>query len=610
MNYSLKSWFSVCVLSSVSTAVAGVLQPGTEQLSFFAPPAWAADNGFSLNQNDAQLVWNSTLVAQIDATNSRLEVSGQLHYTWTIVNPGVQNIQFSQHQWSATAAMDPTFAGFAGINVSATGFFRSVGADATVNAPYIGFLLRNTPPGGMTGGYLQYSSIPTSSPDGATTPFSAATAFQSVLFNAGGGEALIDHIAIGDDIWLTPSSGSTFTVGSTIDLVIDYPIMLEATVVPEPGAISALSVMLVALWNRRRFKRLNPHSKKFGEVCFVGLLCSCAATPAFALPVYGWGSSEKSLWQGGLNNQDNVVNVWPPIQFPGPTGTIGVSASVVPIDIANGVGSSFLLTDSGFVVGCGQAPTPLDSNGNPTLVVWVNGAPGDPLQWLGRSLGAASSGTPQFVFGPNGGNLRAIKVASGGKSRSYHQLALTPEGTLVAWGGVTVNGSVTDAERMGCGQTGASWQAPKYVLQKQGSNALLPRIKDIAVSTWMSIGLSCEGEIFSWGFDDLTSSTAGNKYAFPSNGTAPASFYTGTNPSLAKQIDAGWGHYAYVAADGSLWMWGVNEVGQCAQATTILKVWPPRKVVFPTPPMGQPPVRIKQVSLGYGHTLALEGPGS
>jgi len=49
-----------------------------------------------------------------------------------------------------------------------------------------------------------------------------------------------------------PSSGSTFTVGSTL-FQIDYNASdITLTVVPEPGSISLMGLALVLGWLRRR----------------------------------------------------------------------------------------------------------------------------------------------------------------------------------------------------------------------------------------------------------------------------------------------------------------------------------------------------------------------
>lgn len=243
--------FASCLGICAAVSRAGVLLAGSEQVSFFAGPAWGVWTGTTANQTDASLTWNHTLVAQIDTTMSNLELAGQFHYVWTIINPGVQRIEFQQHQWEAFASIDPSYSGPVNLSGAASGFYKSVGADMVIGAPYMGFGMSQSS-GLVTGGYLQVLPPPTNSPDGTTTPFNASIQFASGILSSGGGRAFIDHIATGDEIVLTPSSGSAFAVGATIDLVIDYPITLHAAPVPEPGTLTTIGALAILTILRRK----------------------------------------------------------------------------------------------------------------------------------------------------------------------------------------------------------------------------------------------------------------------------------------------------------------------------------------------------------------------
>src|SRR6185312_1176182 len=197
---------------------------------------------------------------------------------------------------------------------------------------------------------------------------------------------------------------------------------------------------------------------------------------------------------------------------------------------------------------------------NGTVWTWGTGNHGE--------LGAGStvvSYSPIQVTGLS--NVMAI--SSGWK----HTLALKNDGTVWAWG-FNSHGELGDG-------TSNNQFLPVHVLS-------LSNIVAVSGGDYNSVALSNDGTVWKWGVNDvgeLGFGTNDNTLAGVANDSVVHAF-----PAQVMQDRFGNGfsnvvrvanrdyHNIAVKADGSVWMWGANDHGQCGINTTN-DVWTPVQVL-------------------------------
>ncbi len=181
----------------------------------------------------------------------------------------------------------------------------------------------------------------------------------------------------------------------------------------------------------------------------------------------------------------------------------------------------------------------LDGSGN--VWSWGSGALGDGTP-IGQP-GAPGRATPMKVL-DRAGTTPVIAIAAGRE----HALALTSDGTVLAWGRNT-NGKLgdgTDTDRL----------APTPTLVVAGSGVIA-----IAAGAENSVALrGSDGVVLSWGINET--GQLGN------GGTAPGSrFQPAPVIGLSGVVEVAFGsgalgHGLARKADGSVWAWGHNSDGQ------------------------------------------------
>lgn len=256
--------------------------------------------------------------------------------------------------------------------------------------------------------------------------------------------------------------------------------------------------------------------------------------------------ADGSLWGWGGNQFGQVGD-----------GTTVDKLSPVRIDTANdwvsvtaGGSSSFALKANGTLWAWGQNATGLLGNGNT----------------LNQSV-------PVPVLNP--GASRYVAVSSGGE----HTLALQADGTLWAWGfnlhGQLGNGSVVDS------------LTPIQVGNATGWKA-------IAAGGTHSVALKADGTIWSWGRNDA--GQLGNGAADLNAHSAPVQVGTASDWTV---ISAGDLHTLALRRNGTVSSWGFNQNGQLGDGTVIAKTAP----VSITSPIQFN--NVVAISSGAAHSLAL-----
>ena len=278
--------------------------------------------------------------------------------------------------------------------------------------------------------------------------------------------------------------------------------------------------------------------------------------PYFTLAV----KSDGTIWAWGMNRYgqmgNNTVN-----PLTGPQVT-------VPVLVSNSWPGGAVNNPK--QVTCGyQFGAALLTNG--TVWTWGSGSHGE----LGDGATTANY-TPVQV--PNLTNIVAISAGW------FHILALRSDGTVWDWGN-NVNGELGDG-------TAINRFSPVQALN-------VSNIASVSGGDAHSTALASNGVVWKWGLNDLGELGNGSTNSSPNSFPAPI---------LADQYGAGFSnivlasardyHNIAVKADGSVWMWGANDQGQCGNGTTNA-TWRPTPVVGLGSRVGLPVNVAHNVQPGY-----------
>lgn len=159
------------------------------------------------------------------------------------------------------------------------------------------------------------------------------------------------------------------------------------------------------------------------------------------------------------------------------------------------------------------------------------------------------STTPVKV--PGFTNVKAIAA------RGYHTLALKNDGTVWAWG-YNAHG------RLGDGTT-TDQHSPVQVVGLTGHGG----VSTVSGGGDVNVALMADHTLMAWGrnFDGQV----GNGVADPSdNGQwTPTAVSQATGLTNVKQVATGWSHVVALAADGTVWTWGANSLGELGNGTLV-----------------------------------------
>ena len=164
----------------------------------------------------------------------------------------------------------------------------------------------------------------------------------------------------------------------------------------------------------------------------------------------------------------------------------------------------------------------------------------------------------------------------------YYTTAIKNDGTLWAWGynGFGQLGDNTTTQRQSPVQTialGTNWK------QVSGGYLYTAAVKN-------------DGTLWCWGRNE--SGQLGDN----SNTSTSSPIQTIAGSTNWKQVSCGGSNTAAIKTDGTLWCWGVNNIGQLGDNTTISKSSPVQTIALGT--------NWKQVSCGSDHTAAVKTDGT
>lgn len=247
--------------------------------------------------------------------------------------------------------------------------------------------------------------------------------------------------------------------------------------------------------------------------------------------------ADGTIWAWGMNQYgqmgDNTVN---PLSGPQVTVPVMVSNSL-PGGPINGA----------LQITCGyQFGAALATNG--TVWTWGSGSHGE----LGQ--GAVN---PSYIPAQVPGLTNITQISAGW----FHILARRADGTVWAWG-ENGHGEIGDG-------TAVNRSSPVQVLN-------VSNIVAVSGGDDHSSALAADGTIWKWGINDL--GELGNGTTNATANPFPAQILTdkfGNGFSNVVMMAARDYHNIAVKTDGSVWMWGANDQGQCGEGTTNNDCWRP-----------------------------------
>jgi hypothetical protein len=249
--------------------------------------------------------------------------------------------------------------------------------------------------------------------------------------------------------------------------------------------------------------------------------------------------SDGTIWAWGMNKYGQMGN-----------GTVSPMV-IVPGLVSNSAPGGAI--NNALQITCGyQFGAALATNG--TVWTWGSGSHGE----LGNGT-TGSSHTPTQVPGLT--NITAISAGW------FQILALKSDGTVWAWGNNSY-GELGD---------GTTFNRSNAVQVLNVSN-----IVSVSGGDDHSSALTADGTVWKWGRNDVGELGNGttNAIANPLPAKILADTF-GNSFSNIVMVSARDYHNIAVKADGSVWMWGANDQGQCGNGTTNA-TW------LPTPVSGLP----------------------
>ena len=288
-----------------------------------------------------------------------------------------------------------------------------------------------------------------------------------------------------------------------------------------------------------------PTQTGLGSVPPLTAVTKLGGRPYFTLAV----KSDGTIWAWGMNQYGQMGN--------GTVNPLLGPQVTVPVLVSNsspgGAINQPLQVTCGYRVGAALAT-------NGTVWTWGSGSHGE----LGNGA-FGSSYYPAQVPGLT--NITAISAGW------FHVLALRADGTVWAWGN-NVSGELGDG-------TAINRSSPIQVLN-------VSNIVAVSGGDGHSSALAANATVWKWGLNDVgeLGNGATNAVAnpFPARISTDVFGHSFTNVVMVAARDY---HNLAVKADGSVWMWGANDQGQCGNGTTNA-TWLPTPVTGLTARVGRP----------------------
>jgi len=174
--------------------------------------------------------------------------------------------------------------------------------------------------------------------------------------------------------------------------------------------------------------------------------------------------------------------------------------------------------------------------------------------WGHNDHGQLGDGTTESRLTPVriGADTNWASVSAGGGGIVGLTLAVRTDGTLWAWG------------HNGEGQLGDGTTENRHSPVQVGTDADWAHVH---ASIFHSVGIRISGALYVWGWKGLLDQ-AGRATSVIHHSNFPVALRVGGQPVFVSAVSVGNLHTAAVRTDGSLWAWGDNHRGQIGDGTT------------------------------------------
>ncbi|KAI9179596.1 hypothetical protein H9P43_004924 [Blastocladiella emersonii ATCC 22665] len=205
---------------------------------------------------------------------------------------------------------------------------------------------------------------------------------------------------------------------------------------------------------------------------------------------------------------------------------------------------------------------------------------------LGRAV--PEDGDCDVAAIPGSAELNFVKLAAGDSI----SLGLTGDGKIYAWGTFR-----SEQAAGGLGFSAQTKNATSPQLLDQGVFAQ-HRWIDIAAGDNHALALTSTGRVYGWGNTEM--GQCGFRTHHPKLGLTPRLLkFGGRRNHKITSIACGSFHSMAIDEDGDLWMFGLNNWGQCGRHTSVNPLYEPAFITLP------PDTSVVAAAGGEHHTLAL-----
>lgn len=277
---------------------------------------------------------------------------------------------------------------------------------------------------------------------------------------------------------------------------------------------------------------------------------------------------------------DGSVFAWGDNAF-GQLGNGSTAASRVPLAVRARAGMP--LRDIAAIAAGSRRSLALRRDGH--VLAWGCNPNGD----LGDGSGANQAFPVPVLADAQGTPLAGVVAIAAGFS---HAVALRQDGTVVAWG---------ERALRQLGNPAATGRLPASVVGPDGRP--VGNVVALSAGANHALALRADGTVLSWG--DNTAGQLGDGTLDRREFAAPVKDARGDDLAGIRALGVGLLASYVVQSDGGLLAWGQNADGQLGNGTQAGSPWP----VAVVDTQGQPLTRIRAVSAGSFHALALDAWG-
>lgn len=258
MRSTLLLTLAILGLFSATPARAGLLQGGSEYWSL--APGNSGFFSYGFDGPGGTMTPTYALALSMDGAQNSLIVTGQVTYSFTIATANTcRSLLITEDFWRADALIDPAYSGPTQVSVAASGFLvGTAGVDYRLgipNNPGAGFSWGATADAGAVGdqAWCSYDPGGVWKVGGAQSNFNES-AIGSSPFIVPVGHNGIAYLMPWQyfTLEIQPTGGATYFSVGTHSLVVDYPVSLTLTPVPEPCTVMVMAAGLGVLTKRRR----------------------------------------------------------------------------------------------------------------------------------------------------------------------------------------------------------------------------------------------------------------------------------------------------------------------------------------------------------------------